>query len=276
MSTQKVIVITGASDGIGAAAARALSRQGHQIVVVGRSPTKTKRVADELQVDSYVADYSDLHSVRRLASDLLSAYPRIDVLANNAGGVFGKPREVTDDGHEVTFQVNYLAPFVLTQLLLDRLIESRATVISTSSVGHRLGRLDLSNLDGERRYSPIAAYSTAKLEQILFAKELDRRYGELGLASVAFHPGNINSNFSQQDNAALRWIVRNPLVRLTLLSPEQGADTMVYLAQSQAGVDFPSGGYFVKRKVARPSRQARDADLAARLWERTEQIVNDI
>jgi NAD(P)-dependent dehydrogenase (short-subunit alcohol dehydrogenase family) len=271
---KKVVVITGASDGIGAAAARALAGHGHEVVLVGRSPQKTARIAGELHADSYVADFADLGAVRELATKLQADHPRIDVLANNAGGVFGSPRALTPDGHEITFQVNYLAPFLLTRLLLDRLLEANATVINTSSSGNRMGRVDLDNLDGERKFRAVNAYTNAKLAQILFTRELDRRYGPRGLASVTFDPGNISSNFARDPDSALRWIHRVPLVeQLVLHSPERGADTLVHLAEGSPGADFPTGEYFTKRKVARANKQAYDADLAAKLWDKSEAMI---
>jgi NAD(P)-dependent dehydrogenase (short-subunit alcohol dehydrogenase family) len=271
MGTSKVIVITGASDGIGAAAARSLARAGHQVVVVGRSPEKTNRIAAQLRADSHVADFADLGAVRALADTLQAKYPRIDVLANNAGGVSAaRSRQVTIDGHERTFQVNYLAPFLLTTRLLDTLTESRATVISTSSVGNRLGRIDLTDLDSDKRYSGVHAYNDAKLAQILFTRELDRRYRPQGLASVAFGPGlAVASNFAKQPGDANGRIARSALVRLLASSPETGADTLVFLAEGTPGADFPSGEYFVKRKVARANKRAYDAGLAAQLWDRS-------
>ena len=153
--------------------------------------------------------------------------------------------------------MNYLAPFLLTTLLLDRLIESRATVISTSSPGNRLGRIDLANLDGDKRYRGVNAYNNAKLAQILFTRELDRRYRSQGLASAAFSPGlAIVTNFAQQPGDANNWIARSPVFRRLLgSSPETGSNTLVYLAQGTPGTDFPSGEYFVKRK-GRPREQA--------------------
>ena len=143
----KVIVITGASDGIGAAAAQLLKAQGAQVVIVGRSPQKTKKMAHLLDAPSYLADFTRLDDVRKLASDLKNDFPRIDVLANNAGGVMGE-RTLTSDGHEMTIQVNHLAPFLLTNLLLDTLVSSRASVIATSSFAHRMaGKLDLGTLE---------------------------------------------------------------------------------------------------------------------------------
>jgi NAD(P)-dependent dehydrogenase (short-subunit alcohol dehydrogenase family) len=271
MDKSKVIVITGASDGIGAAAARSLAKAGHQVVVVGRAPEKTDRIAEELRADSHVADFADLGAVRELAATLQAKYPRIDVLVNNAGGVpSAKSRQVTVDGHEMAFQVNYLAPFLLTTLLLDRLTESKATVISTSSSGNRLGRIDLANLDSEKRYRGVNAYNNTKLALILFTRELDRRYRSQGLSSAAFNPGNIASSFAQQPGDANGWIAQPRIFRRLLLSsPEKGADTLVFLAQGTAGADFPSGEYFVKRKVARVNKQAYDAGLAAQLWDRS-------
>lgn len=274
----KVIVITGSSDGVGAAAARSLAQAGHQIVLVGRSPEKTSRIAAELSADAHIADFADLGAVRTLAAALLARYPRIDVLANNAGGVSAaKVRQVTVDGHEWTFQVNYLAPFLLTNLLLDRLIESKASVISTSSVGHRMGRIDLGDLgdlDSENHYRGVNAYNNAKLAQVLFTGELDRRYRSRGLASAAFNPGIIASNFAQQPGDTNGWIAQSPIVRRLIgASPETGADTLVYLAQGTAGTDFTSGGYFVKRKAARANKQAYDTQLGARLWDRSVSMI---
>ena len=271
MGTSKVIVITGASDGIGAAAARSLAKAGHQVVAVGRSPDKTNRIAAELGADSYVADFADLGAVRALGATLQAKYPQIDVLANNAGGVSSaRSRQVTVDGHERTFQVNYLAPFLLTTLLLDTLTESGATVISTSSVGHRLIRIDLSDLDSEKHYKGVDAYNKTKLAQILFTRELDRRYRSRGLASVAFSPGlAIASNLARQPGDANGRIAQSALFTRMASGPEAGADTLVFLAQGTAGEDFPAGEYFAKRKVTRASKQAYDAALAAQLWDRS-------
>src|SRR5512133_564318 len=177
---ERTIVITGASDGIGAAAARALGIAGDRVVIVGRSPQKTEAIAAELGVDHFVADFSRLDEVRTLASDLLKRYPRIDVLANNAGGIMGD-RELTVDGHEKTMQVNHLAPFLLTTLLMDRLLASRAAVINTSSAANRFGRINLDDLDNERKYSANKAYGDAKLANILFTRELHRRYSASGI-----------------------------------------------------------------------------------------------
>jgi NAD(P)-dependent dehydrogenase (short-subunit alcohol dehydrogenase family) len=262
----KTIVITGASDGIGAAAARALHGDGVKLVLVGRSKEKTEAIATELGADHYVADFARLDDVRALAAWLLERYPRIDVLANNAGGIMGD-REVTVDGHEKTLQVNHLAPFHLTTLLIDRLVESSAVVIATSSVANKLyARLDMNNIELDRGYSANLAYGNAKLANILFTRELDRRYGSLGIHAVAFHPGVVGTSFASNTTSLMRFVYGRMLGRF-LLSPAKGADTLVWLATTDPGVDWKPGGYYEKRKPASENPQASDAALAAALWE---------
>jgi NAD(P)-dependent dehydrogenase (short-subunit alcohol dehydrogenase family) len=269
----RTIVITGASDGLGAAAAERLTRSGENVVVVGRSPKKTVAVATPLNADYFVADFADLAQVRDLAAQLLERYPRIDVLANNAGGMMGR-REVTVDGHEKTFQVNHLAPFLLTTLLLDRLIESRASVINTSSVGNRFGHIDITDLDHERSYQTQKVYGSAKLANILFTKELNRRYHSAGISTAAFHPGPVASNFGSESGSKLITLVyHTPLKNFGLISPEQGSDQLVWLASAAPGVDWTSGEYYVKHKPGRANKQARDTALAEQLWDRSLDMV---
>lgn len=262
-------MITGASDGIGEAGATQLTAMGAKVVVVGRSAEKTKAVADRLKVSSYVADFSNLGDVRRLADELKEDLPRIDVLVNNAGGIFGK-RELTVDGHEKTFQVNHLAPFLLTNLLMERLIASRASVINTSSVAHRMfSNFDVKDLEVVNNYSQRVAYGNSKLENILFTRELHRRYHELGISAAAFHPGNVASNFASDTNSLMRYVYHSPLRRLLLISPDKGADTLVWLATATPGTDWHSGEYYGKRRVAKASDQANDDTLALQLWEQS-------
>ncbi|WP_399885202.1 SDR family NAD(P)-dependent oxidoreductase [Streptomyces sp. BBFR51] len=278
MNGKKVIVITGASDGIGAAAARRLCAAGHTVVVVGRSIEKTRAVAEELSVDSYVADFTHLDDVERLAGQLRDAYPRIDVLANNAGGVFGTRRK-TVDGFEKTFQVNHLAPFLLTRRLLDTLIASRASVLQTSSTVRFAKEIHLDDLDHDRHYDPVHAYGASKLENILFTTELHRRHHADGLAAASFYPGNISTNFASDTTSPVMRFVRfvgtKPLIGRALLdTPEQGADQIVWLADGTPGTDWRSGAYYYKRKdVAPRNPQAADADLARGLWERSEELL---
>jgi NAD(P)-dependent dehydrogenase (short-subunit alcohol dehydrogenase family) len=270
---KKTIVITGASDGIGAAAARELGGPGDKVVVVGRSREKTAAVAKELGADYFVADFERLDEVRALAAALLAKYPRIDVLANNAGGIMGT-REETVDGHEKTFQVNHLAPFLLTRLLMGRLVESKAIVINTSSVANQLfGKLDIEDLEARAAYSPNKAYGDAKLANILFTRELHRRYHGQGIHTAAFHPGNVATNFSAGSTSAMRFLYQTFLKRLFLITPEKGADTLVWLAQSTPGTDWVSGEYYCKRKIAKANKQAYDGSLAELLWKKSSSML---
>ena len=268
----RLIVITGASDGIGAAGAARLSALGNTVVVIGRSKEKTTAVANSLKTDYFVSDFSDLDQVRALAASLLGRYEQIDALVNNAGGIMG-PRRITVDGHEATFQINHLAPFLLTTLILDRLISSRASVITTSSTANKLiGRVNIDDLDSERRYSPFRAYGAAKLFNILFTKELHRRFHERGLSSAAFHPGAVASNFSNESGSPFHFAYTGVLKRV-LLSPTKGADTLEWLSTAQPGIEWTSGEYYVKRKVARANKQTYNPKLAEQLWERSAAMI---
>lgn len=270
----RTIVITGASDGIGAASAKQLVQVGEEVVVVGRNPEKTARVARSLGVDSFVADFSDLAQVRELAASLLERYPRIDVLANNAGGVFGE-RTLTKDGYETTFQVNHLAPFLLTNLLLERLLQSQASVIQTSSAAAKLfPRFDINDLQGERRYSSTAAYGNAKLANVLFTKELHRRFGEFGLSTAAFHPGVIASNFGASSDGPWKFLYGGPLAKSLMTSTAVGGARLTWLALGKPGIDWEPGGFYANNKPARTSRLADDPMIARQLWERSAVLVD--
>lgn len=263
----KLIVITGASDGIGAQAARELHSMGGHVVIVGRSPEKTRQIATELEVPYFIADFAKLDDVRLLAQELKKTYPRIDVLVNNAGGIFGN-RELTVDGHERIMQINYLAPFLLTNLLLDTLLKSKATVISTSSIANQLfGHLDMADIELEKGYSANKAYGNAKLANILFIKELHNRYHDKGLNAASFYPGNVATNFASNTTSWLKFIFHSFLRQYVLLSPAQGADTLLWLILSEPGKDWQSGEYYAKRKIIKANKQAYDRNLAKALWE---------
>ncbi len=269
---QRTIIITGASSGIGEAAARTLAQTGDRIVVVGRSAKRTQAVAEDIGADFFTADFARLDLVQDLAAALREKYSHVDVLANNAGGIMGR-RELTADGHERTFQVNHLAPFLLTALLQDVLAASEARVINTSSVAHKLfGKLDIDDLDATRKYTANRAYGNAKLANILFTKELHRRFKDQGLATAAVHPGGVATNFSAGSASYLRFAYGGGM-RSYMLTPAQGAQTLVWLAVGQPGLDWESGGYYARRKPARASRQANDGVLARQLWERSEDMV---
>lgn len=265
----KTALITGASGGIGEQAARQLAALGYQVAIIGRNPQRTNQVARDLGALAYTADFADLRQVVTLAEQLLRDYPRIDLLAHNAGGLF--PRQSpTVDGFEITFQVNHLAPFLLTQLLLPRLIACQTMVISTSSVAHHFAGLlsDPMNMDRPGRRSPHLAYCDSKLANILFTRQLQRLHGQQGITAVSYHPGMVASSFSSGSRSPLRWAYTPRMSRLLgMISPQQGADTLVWLAQGQPGVDWRPGDYHVRRAPARVSRKAQDEELAQELWQ---------
>jgi NAD(P)-dependent dehydrogenase (short-subunit alcohol dehydrogenase family) len=269
----RTIIITGASDGIGAAAAGQLHAAGEHVVIIGRNAAKTERVADELEADRHLADFADLDQVRALAATLRGTYPRIDVLANNAGGIFGD-RTLTRDGYETTFQVNHLAGFLLTNLLMDRLIESKASVIQTSSLAAlRFSRFDIDDLQGERRFTASTAYGNAKLENILFTKELARRHGQDGISAAAFHPGAIASSFASGSTGLWHWMYTNPVAARLLTPTEVGGSRLAWLAAGTPGVDWQNGQYYAKNRLAKTSALAADPLLAQRLWRESAQMV---
>ncbi len=270
---QKTIVITGASDGIGRAAARMLVADGHKVVIVGRSPTKTAAVARELGMPFYVADFNDLAQVRELAVKLGQDLPRIDVLVNNAGGIFGE-RTLTKDGFELTFQVNYLAGFLLTELLLPTLLRSRAVVIQTASVASWVfGDIDIHDLQNEKHYSANKAYGDSKAEQILFTRELHRRYAGQGIKAVSFHPGNLATGFAGTSSSWLRFIYHSPLKRF-IGKAETGGKALKWLIDSVPGADWQPGEYYQDNRIARKMNpQTKDMKLANELWQQTERLL---
>jgi NAD(P)-dependent dehydrogenase (short-subunit alcohol dehydrogenase family) len=266
--SQRTIVMTGASDGIGAAAARELGRRGERLLLVGRSRDKLSAVASPLGAETFIADFERLDDVRRLADEVRDRTDRIDVLANNAGGVFAQ-RVVTVDGNERTMQVNHYAGFLLTNLLMDILTASDATVVNTSSVGaHAFGKIHMSDLDSAHKYRTMKAYGDSKLANILFAKGLHSRYHGQGLNAVALHPGNIASNFGRETgNGLMKLIYKSPFARL-LDTPEQGADNLMWAIEGTPGRTWQSGEYYTDRRrlPRRPNPQQNDAALADALW----------
>lgn len=271
---QQVVILTGASDGIGAAAARALAGRGGRLVLVGRSPQKTRTLAAELGVEAHVADFASLDQVRALADKLADRYARIDVLINNAGLIAGNRRTVTPDGHELTFQVNHLAPFLLTTSLHEQLVAARGRVITTSSAAStaRDARITLEDLDMSADYDALRAYKASKLANVLFTVELDRRWGAEGVSAAAFHPGMVRSSWGRSGPTAVRLVMRSPL-RYAMRSPERGADTLIWLATSNPGTNWQSAGYYSDRKPAKPNPLTANPEIAKGLWDRSASII---
>ena len=272
---QQTILITGASDGIGAASARTLAARGHRVLIVGRSAEKTAAVAREAGAEPFVADFSRLDEVRALADTIKERLDgRLDVLANNAGGIFGE-RTMTADGYEYTLQVNHLAPFLLTHLLLDELLAAKGTVVNTSSIASRLfGNLDIDDLGNERGYSPAKAYGDAKLNNILFTRGLHARFHDQGVSTMAFHPGNVATNFAADTTNLMRFLYHTPLRHLALISAERGGSNLTWAIEGLPGSDWASGSYYDQRKLAkRINPQMNDDSLVDLLWERSADMV---
>jgi NAD(P)-dependent dehydrogenase (short-subunit alcohol dehydrogenase family) len=265
----KTVVITGASSGIGAAAARMLHALGAEVHVLGRSPERTAELAAEVGTEPIVADFARLADVREAADEILARCPRLHVLANNAGLLVNR-RQETADGHELTFQVNHLAPFLLTTLLLDRLRASApARVITTASVANLTGFVRLDDLETRRLYLGTTVYSTTKLENILFTRELGRRLAGSGVLATCFNPGFVATDLGRGDFTGV--VFRTPLRRL-MRTPEQGADTLVWLATTPAS-ELRPGAYYSARRPGVVHLQGRSDRLARELWERSEQLV---
>lgn len=273
----KTFLVTGATEGVGKAAAHHFAQRGGSVTLVGRNPEKTARVVSQLksatgnnEVDYLLADLSSIAQVRAVADAFRARHDRLDVLVNNAGAVF-KSREVTVDGLERTFALNHLSYFQLTVRLLDLLQRAPgARVVSTSSGAHAVGKMDLDAVATRERYSIPAAYADSKLANVLFTRELARRLAGTGVTANCFHPGWVASGFALNNGgfiARLLSVVAPVLAR----SPEQGADTLVWLATSAEAAAW-TGEYFSNRAVRRTAQRGQDSALAARLWELSERL----
>ena len=271
------IVVTGASSGIGQAAAIELARRGAVVTPVGRDAKRLDAAKERIRAaaagptgEPIVADFALLDDVRRLAAELLDRHERIDVLVNNAGLVADR-RRLTADEHELTFQVNHLAPFLLTNLLLDRLRASApARVVTTSSDAHHGGRIEFDDLSGERSWSAMRAYSSSKLANVLFTHALARRLESSGVTANCLHPGVVRTRLAARANPvlALGWTLAKPFFR----SPQGGAATLVHLATHPDGAEF-SGTYFADSRIKAPRLDAVDDELSERLWRASEDLV---
>jgi NAD(P)-dependent dehydrogenase (short-subunit alcohol dehydrogenase family) len=269
MTEPRTIVLTGASSGIGRKAAVALSEGGARVVVVGRNPERTAAVADQIGGTAHVVDYDRLDAVRELAATLLAEHPRIDVLANNAGGLVSR-RAVTPDGFERTLQSNHLAPFLLTRLLLPRIVASAGRVVSTSSAANVFGRIRLDDLDWARRpwLAGWGAYGTSKLLTNMFISQLASR---ADVSAFAFHPGLVSTNFGR-DSATMK-VLDVVTQGHRGISADAGAVPLIQLA-GPTTIGVPSGTYFDQLKPdGLQSPQAKNLLLAEAVWDRTSELV---
>jgi len=271
----KTAVVTGATSGIGEVVAKELARRGARVLVVGRDPARTAVTLAALPPPAsgahaaHLADLSRLSEMRRLAADIAAAEPAIDLLINNAGGMFPE-RRVTEDGWERTFAVNHMAYFVVTLGLLDRLKAAPAgRIVVTASRMHATATLDFDDLQNERKYSTYLAYSRSKLCNILFARALARRLGS-GVTCNALHPGFVATRFGDDDTSPMGVIFK--WMKVIAISPQDGAKTTLHAATSEEGGRL-TGAYFVKSKPAQPSPAARNDADGERLWAITQALA---
>jgi retinol dehydrogenase-14 len=274
----KVVLITGGTSGIGKAAATALAGMGAEVVVTGRNRQKGEDAVEEIRRESgndkvslLLADLAVQAEIRRLAREFEASHDRLDVLVNNAGA-FKTRRTETPDGIEMTLAVNHLAPFLLTNLLLDLLKESAPSrIINVSSDAQRLGKIDLDDLQSERRYRAFPVYGKSKLANIMFTYELAERLHDTDVTANCMHPGSVSTDFGKGERGVSMLLFRafKPFMR----SPEKGADTLVYLAASP-DVEGMTGRYFIDREVTNSSEESYDETLRKKLWEASEELTD--
>ncbi|HEY8698608.1 MAG TPA: SDR family oxidoreductase [Rhizomicrobium sp.] len=265
----KTVVITGATSGIGEVAADRLAQKGARIVFVARDHARGQETLKHLRAiaghDSHAVHYADLtrlSEMKRVAKAIADSEPEIDVLINNAGALFNS-RQVTEDGLEKTFALNHMSYFVVTNLLLDRL-KPGARIVCTASDAHKGAKLNFNDLQSEKNYSGFGVYGRSKLMNILFTRELAKRLAGSGVTANCLHPGFVATRFGDSSGGILSWGVR--AAKSFALTPEQGAETIIYLASSP-DVESESGGYYYKSALATPSSEAQSDADAKRLWE---------
>ncbi|GAA4909312.1 SDR family oxidoreductase [Mucilaginibacter defluvii] len=269
-------VITGATSGIGKETALALAKKGHGLYLLVRDVVRGDELARQLteqtgnkEIYSIKCDLSDLHSVYTAAEKLKSKLFAVNVLINNAGGMFPQ-RELSKDGFEKTFAVNHLAHFALFHHLLPLLQKGQARVISLSSEAHRVGKIDLDGINSEKKYSLMRVYGMAKLFNIFFTKSVAEKYQDKGITAFAVHPGVVNTSFGTGTGGFTGFMLS--LARPFMITAEQGAKTSVYLA-TQTGLHTKSGSYFKKCKVAGTSSAANDVTAREKLWQLSEELL---
>ncbi len=278
----KVVLITGATNGIGKEAARQIAQTGATVVVAGRNAKKLTQVVAELQqqtgnpqIDGLLADLSTVAGMRSLAEQFLARYQRLDVLLNNAGALFTE-RKLTVDGYERTFALNHLSYFLVTQLLLDLLKSSApARIVNVSSGVHTGGQIRFDDLHGASRYAPLRAYSQSKLANLMFTFEQAKRLAESNVTVNALHPGMVQTGFGRSNQGLIgrvTGIVLGLLQRVQGIGVKEGADTAVYLACSPA-VEGITGAYWYKRQQEQSSPDSHDKAQWQRLWAMSAEMV---
>lgn len=269
----KHLVITGGTSGIGQAAVQSLIAEGWEVTLLARDQKKVEKLKDRFktaQINGIKCDLSSMQSVKEAADALMNLDKKIDVLMNNAGGIFQRKQQ-TVDGLEMTFGVNHLSHFLLTTQLMDQLIKDKSRIINISSTAHRMGKIDFEDLQWKQtKYDAMKAYGNGKLCNIYFTQELHSRFNMQGITSYACHPGVVKTNFAGDVNGFYRVLLS--AAQPFMISPEKGALTQLFLATSDT-VERHSGRYFEKQKIASIAPQAHDKEAASHLWEISEQMV---
>ena len=273
----KVVVVTGATSGIGEVAADRLAQKGARIVFVARDRERGeaarkhfRAIAGQSDHTVHYADLTKLADQKRVAKEIADSEPQIDVLINNAGAMFGS-RQVTEDGLEKTFSLNHMSYFTVTNILLDRLKATPgARIVSTASGAHVGNKLNFDDLQSEKSYSPFAVYGRSKLMNILFTRELTKRLAGTGVTANCLHPGFVGTRFGDESGGLMSWVIK--LGKNFALTPEQGAETIIYLASSDDAAG-KSGGYYDKKQLTAPSRAAQSDADAKRLWDISAKIA---
>ncbi|GGG29381.1 SDR family NAD(P)-dependent oxidoreductase [Hymenobacter glacieicola] len=281
-AVQPIALVTGATSGIGEVTARELAQQGYHVVLLARSAEKAARTRQQIQdavglgqrVDVLLCDLADISQVQRAAAEFNQRYPQLDLLINNAGLLFGKPRQVSVDGLEMTLVTNHLGPFLLTALLLDKLLLSPAArIVNVASMAYKMAQPRLDDLGQQRSYSPLQQYGNTKLYNIMFTQELARQLRERGITNVvtnSLHPGVIASNFGTN---ASGWLAKaTSLLRPFMISPQKGAETTLYLATAPE-VGQVSGGFYIKKKAEAVKHSFNTPANAQQLWQESERLV---
>ncbi len=272
----KIVLITGATSGIGKMAAIALAKKGAHVVITTRDEKRGQIVKQEIvsktsneNVEVMFCDLSSLESVKKLAHEFKQRYDRLDVLINNAG-TWELDRKLSKDGIELTFAVNHLAHFLLTHLLLDVIKKSESgRIINVSSDLHKFSTINLSDIEGGKHFHGRKAYGQSKLANVLFTKELVRRLNGDKITVYSLHPGVVSTELLRNYNPILQWIVKPFFIK-----PDKGAETTVYLAESP-GVSDVTGEYFVNKKIRKSSKESNDEEVAKKLWQMSEEYLKE-
>jgi NAD(P)-dependent dehydrogenase (short-subunit alcohol dehydrogenase family) len=276
--TGKTVLVTGATNGIGFITARELAKMGATVLMVARDETRGRAKLEEIRqavpnakLELFLADLSSMASIRQLAANITAKYQSLDVLINNAGAFYTE-RKVSKDGFEMTFALNHIGYFLLTNLLLEPLKRAKnARIVSVSSAAHGQGKMKFDDLQMEKKFSGWQAYSDSKLANILFTKELSRRLAGTGVTANCLHPGFVKTSFASGTGGFFGFAF-NLVKNLFAITPEKGAETMIYLASSDE-VAKVSGEYFDQKKIAKINAEAQDSSVAKRLWEVSEKLT---